>query len=99
MNDNLTTNASNEAESPAFLVGAVSGSITLTAKVPPQFSQAVVELHEQYNVKLIGTFDLDEKGFRDDKWKKVVVTGREEDLIKLNKHCEKLAYGDVPYCH
>lgn len=23
MNDNLTTNASNEAESPAFLVGAV----------------------------------------------------------------------------
>ena len=26
MNDNLTTNASNEAESPAFLVGAVSGS-------------------------------------------------------------------------
>lgn len=25
MNDNLTTNASNEAESPAFLVGAVSG--------------------------------------------------------------------------
>lgn len=27
MNDNLTTNASNEAENPAFLVGAVSGSI------------------------------------------------------------------------
>ena len=26
MNDNLTTNASNEAESPAFLVGAVSSS-------------------------------------------------------------------------
>jgi hypothetical protein len=26
MNDNLTTNASNEAESPAFLVGAVSTS-------------------------------------------------------------------------
>ena len=26
MNDNLTTNASNEAESPAFLVGAVIGS-------------------------------------------------------------------------
>jgi hypothetical protein len=25
MNDNLTTNASNEAESPAFLVGAVIG--------------------------------------------------------------------------
>jgi hypothetical protein len=28
MNDNLTTNASNEAESPAFLVGAVSGSVS-----------------------------------------------------------------------
>ncbi len=26
MNDNLTTNASNEAESPAFLVGAVMRS-------------------------------------------------------------------------
>ena len=26
MNDNLTTNASNEAESPACLVGAVIGS-------------------------------------------------------------------------
>ena len=26
MNDNLTTNASNEAESPAFLVGAVISS-------------------------------------------------------------------------
>jgi hypothetical protein len=28
MNDNLITNASNEAESPAFLVGAVSGSLS-----------------------------------------------------------------------
>ena len=28
MNDNLTTNASNEADSPAFLVGAVSGSFS-----------------------------------------------------------------------
>jgi hypothetical protein len=27
MNDNLTTNASNEAESPTFLVGAASGSL------------------------------------------------------------------------
>lgn len=27
MKDNLTKNASNEAESPAFLVGAVSGSL------------------------------------------------------------------------
>jgi hypothetical protein len=29
MNDNLTTNASNEAESPAFLVGAVRRSSDL----------------------------------------------------------------------
>jgi hypothetical protein len=28
MNDNLTTNASNEAESPAFLVGAVGSSVS-----------------------------------------------------------------------
>ena len=32
MNDNLTTNASNEAESPAFLVGAVSGSCSFLSK-------------------------------------------------------------------
>ena len=30
MNDNLTTNASNEAESPAFLVGAVMRSAYLS---------------------------------------------------------------------
>jgi hypothetical protein len=30
MNDKLTTNASTEAESPAFLVGAVSGSISIS---------------------------------------------------------------------
>jgi len=81
-----------------FCQTRVSGSITLTAKVPPQFAKAVVDLHEQYNVKLVGTSDLDEKGFRDEKWKKVVVSGLKDDLIKLNKHCEKLAYGDVPYC-
>jgi hypothetical protein len=33
MNDNLTTNASNEAKSPAFLVGAVSGSFSFGDKV------------------------------------------------------------------
>ena len=32
MNDNLTTNASDEAESPAFLVGAVSGSFYWTTQ-------------------------------------------------------------------
>lgn len=30
MNDNITTNASNEAESPAFLVGAVRRSYSKT---------------------------------------------------------------------
>lgn len=89
---------SNEELNPALRQTDVSGSITLTAKVPPQFAKAVIELHEQYNVKLVGTSDLDEKGFRNDNWKRVVVTGLKEDLIKLNKHCEKLAYGDVPYC-
>lgn len=29
MNDNLTTNASDEAENPAFLVGVVSGSLLM----------------------------------------------------------------------
>jgi hypothetical protein len=35
MNDNLTTNASNEAESPAFLVGAVSGCFFLLTEIKP----------------------------------------------------------------
>ena len=35
MNDNLTTNASNEAESPAFWVGAVMPSIKLIYCVIP----------------------------------------------------------------
>lgn len=34
MNDNLTTNASNEAESPAFLVGAVMRSTVLDEQCP-----------------------------------------------------------------
>lgn len=34
MNDNLTTNASNEAESPAFLVGAVMRSAVLDEQCP-----------------------------------------------------------------
>jgi hypothetical protein len=33
MNYNLTTNASNEAESPAFLVGAVSSSAIYQIKI------------------------------------------------------------------
>ncbi len=35
MNDNLTTNASNEAEKPAFLVGAVISRFDSEAFVPP----------------------------------------------------------------
>ncbi len=38
MNDNLTTNASNEAESPAFLVGAVSGSLLSDDDIKQYFS-------------------------------------------------------------
>ena len=33
MNDNLTINASNEAESPAFLVGAVSGQLPTNEEI------------------------------------------------------------------
>jgi hypothetical protein len=33
MNDNLTTNVSNEAESPAFLVGAVSGQLPTNEEI------------------------------------------------------------------
>ncbi len=33
MKDNLTTNASNKAESPAFLVGAVSGQLPTNEEI------------------------------------------------------------------
>jgi hypothetical protein len=33
MNNNLTTNASNESESPAFLVGAVSGQLPTNEEI------------------------------------------------------------------
>ena len=43
MNDNLTTNASNEAESPAFLVGAVSGwfLVEITKPMSTTFKQGM----------------------------------------------------------
>lgn len=40
MNDNLTTNASKEAENPAFLVGAVSGC----ALLPPMGQMVVAKV-------------------------------------------------------
>lgn len=78
-------------------LGAVSGSISLTAKVPPKFAQAVIDLHKDYQVQLKLNEPLTERGFRDDGWRKLVVTGLEENLIKLNKACSDIAYADVPY--
>ncbi|MEX0596135.1 MAG: hypothetical protein WD512_06505 [Candidatus Paceibacterota bacterium] len=78
-------------------LGAVSGSISLTAKIPPKFAQAVIDLHKEHNVQLVSNEVLTERGFRDDGWRKIVVTGIKDNLVKLNKACSDIAYGDVPY--
>ena len=54
MNDNLTTNASNEAESPAFLVGAVRRSVTIT--IPLEVAETLQGLIDGS----IGSSDSDE---------------------------------------
>ena len=51
MNDNLTTNASNEAESPAFLVGAVIGS---AFNITCQGCGKNCQVYEQVNTAQIG---------------------------------------------
>lgn len=79
------------------LNGDVSGSMTLTSKVPPKFAQAVKDFHNDYNVRLIEMSDLTKFRPKRERWKRVVVEGKKDDLIKLNKHCKKLTYGDVPY--
>ena len=84
--------------SPFFAKPHVSGSRTLTAKVPPKFAQAVNDFYKDYNIRLIEISDSDERWYIDDMWKIVVVEGQKDDLIKLNKHCKKVAYGDAPYC-
>ena len=61
MNDNLTTNASNEAESPAFLVGAVSKSLNC-GMVTQQTRLASACRRFQFEVvKSLGIFWLIEK--------------------------------------
>ncbi len=47
MNDNLTTNASNEAENPAFLVGAVSGSLSFKQQLEQEFIPAIRRMAEK----------------------------------------------------
>jgi hypothetical protein len=57
MNDNLTTNASNEAESPAFLVGAVSRS-PLSPEDEEKRQQALKRVEDAYQ-------DRDSPHYRD----------------------------------
>jgi len=83
-NENL-----NEAETPQLNIGAVSGSISLTANVPKQFAEAVKELHKGYNIEL-----KEYKDYKND-WITVVVQGSRDNLEKLNRECEQIAYRDV----
>ena len=79
----------NEPQNPAFLVGAVSSSISLTANVPKQFAEAVKELHKGYNCEL-----KQYNGYKNE-WITVVVQGSRDNLEKLNRECEQIAYRDV----
>jgi len=82
-------------ESKGLDAPLVSGSITLTANLPPKFVQAVIDFHNDFNVKLISVNDLNEqKGYRDDNWRQVIVEGSNDDLVRLNRHCENIAYAD-----
>jgi galactose-1-phosphate uridylyltransferase len=74
-------------ETTALSKGAVSGSISLTANVPKQFAEAVKKLHKGYNIEL-----KEYKEYKHD-WITVVVQGSKDNLEKLNRECEKIAYG------
>jgi hypothetical protein len=79
----------NEARQPQSCQTDVGSSISVTANVPKQFAEAVKELHESYNCKLNKYND-----YKND-WITVEVQGRKEDIERLNKECEKIAYRDV----
>ena len=84
-----TDKKSLENENQPSCLGAVSGSISLTANVPKQFAEAVMELHKGYNIEL--------KKYKDYKngWITVVVRGSRDNLQKLNRECEQIAYRGV----
>ena len=84
-----TEKTSLENESQPSCLGAVSGSISLTANVPKQFAEAVKELHKGYNIEL-----KEYKDYKND-WITVVVQGSRDNLEKLNRECEQIAYRDV----
>ena len=52
MNDNLTTNASNEAETPAFLVGAVISRFNSTVEKQQSFYNELKALLVKYDAEL-----------------------------------------------
>lgn len=72
--------------------------VTLTAKVPPEFAQAVKDAHKQFNVELVEMIDAHKEAefpklFRIlSRWKQVTVSGLYNDLWQLNHHCQRVAY-------
>lgn len=62
---------------------------TLIANVPNKFAEFVKKHHKEFNVKLKSVDNY----FNN--WKTVEVKGTEENLLALNKLCEKLTYGDI----
>jgi hypothetical protein len=86
----LTNNVIEHMERYAALrQNDVSGSISLTANVPKQFAEAVKELHKGYNIEL-----KEYKEYKNN-WTTVVVQGSRDNLEKLNRECEQIAYRDV----
>ncbi len=62
---------------------------SFSAKVPKKFADAVKDLHQKYNVKLMKYENAGNEIFR------VVVVGLMNDLVALNSECEKIAYGNI----
>ncbi|MFZ1401411.1 MAG: hypothetical protein WAS33_31185 [Candidatus Promineifilaceae bacterium] len=87
MNDNLTTNASNEAASPAFLVGAVSRCFSSS---DDEYTFSEKGFHGSLLCNIMGGIrDLTFYNVFDEDKKPIKVTS-----IKLDRGCHYLAY-----CH
>lgn len=76
----------NQQVSPSNANVPVSCSLLLKANVPKRFAEAVKELHKKYQVEI--------KEFKEYKnhWITVVVEGSKDNLEKLNRECEIMAY-------
>jgi hypothetical protein len=94
--DNLTTNTSNEAESPAFLVGAVSGRFQIRVSEILQLKNRLREINDN-EIRNIDFLDesglpiqIDEKNIEDWKFTGLNIT----DFIDSNFYIDGFSEDD-----